>query len=1172
MRNERIMQLPHALRVLLRRALPLILFALALGSGASTSVAGVVVGFPHDDAELWRADYLGYDRYRHELLRHGFQPDLCPKPLKWPQLKEFNVIVYGGFSDDTSIRTVNAELRKRAAAERQALETFVSSGGGLIVLPTLRRYPGQAIDEYYSLVLEGFGIQVLPEGIWDPAHHFKDAGTPAFPPMPYFTTTQVKPHAVTRGVERLALPQTFQDVPAVAALAYSSDWTIVISGEATAQSYKRNPAYQLDLKQPGTYKTAPPLVAVRSFGKGRVLCYPLNLAHVSLNFGNPIWPHTVETAGDVEAKQRSYGQQLMLNAIAWVSEPSQNMTDFGTRKIPEEYPPSQWKEKVQLPAPPKAPKGPIALQRGILGVHSSLSDGQGSVEDYAQAAAAAKLRFVIFAEDLEQLSADKWRTLVEKCQQLSQKGPVHLVPGYEYQDVNGVRWAMWGKQVIYPRPEFFAHDGKRIFRDGDLCFASNLAGRMVLEYDKLPGDPANLWWFYYVPLWVYDQDKLVADNLKQYLLARDNLYAVTAACFTRIKSPRDVAAAARRCTWNVDLNRYSNLSTAVDTSGSQWNSWSSLSQGGENGPRLAWVELFPTQSDESFYRTRGAQRMRGAFRASASAGLKEVRLHDGARGILRRYLCGGAKEFSRTFELVHDRQHELVLEAVDRKGQRTIYTAQRLFSLKQGIYRCGDNLNLLGSTPTVSCPDRHYFPRFPLAEDYELCQLNGFDGMWINKPEAMEGTFAVRTTAGNQEETRYLRPAVDDSGARIVQTPQRFPFSSYEINVMETSSRKYVKRLLFEVGLGPFLPQSDDLPYATIDRRVYMLRSRMNYFLKWTARRYHEAAADYQGDVFVQEGAVRFRQDATLKGPLPIVLERVVYRGGSQYGQAEQVLIADAQRGDVTLHYGPSDKIHQAGSLRKGGWIAGQFTDGGTMAAVPDAEGMPYEINTLTTGPKNLLWSYSLGLGRDGQKVRKGEELKYRYLAVCISNRTPKDDQLLKSVGQSFILDPKGVNPKDVDVGQLVDTHVFVTGRAKNHEFVVKFSPTPLMIDRPLRIEGIEDNGCVAVYAAKGDPWEQHFRFVGVFENAALFQHNTDHGPTLWVGNPFYAENAKLRLTLVADGLRSGERPFLEVHNPTDSAVTTVIHSPRHTPHYGGFSKRVRVPAGDSIFVDLPRR
>ncbi len=1161
-----------AVRLHLRRWQAVALFGLVLWPGVTKSVAGVVVGIPDPEAEQKRPEYLGYDRFRHELLRHGFQVDLCPEPLKWSNLKEFNVIIYGGFTEDPKIRTIDAQTRKRAIAERQALEQFVINGGGLIVLPALRRYPGEAIDEYYTVVLEGFGIKVLPEGIWDPSHQFKDKGTPAFAPLSYFVTTQIKPHPVTQGVQRLALPQSYQAAPAIAALSYSPDWTVLIAGESTAQSYKRNAEYHLDLKQPGTYKSAPPIAAVRQFGKGKVFCYPLPSAHVSLNFGNPIWPHTTETVGDANSMQASFSHQLVINAIGWVSEPSQKLPGFGTRKIPERFPPAHRDEKFQLPPPVKAPKEPIALQRGILGVHSSFSDGQGSVEDYARAAAEAKLQFLIFTESLEHLTADKWRKLVETCQQLSQKGPVLLVPGFEYSDVNDAHWAIWGKQVVYPRSEFFAHDGKRILRDGNLAFVSNLPGRMLLSYDKLPGDPANLWWYYNVPIWVYDQDKLVADNLKQYLLARDNLYAVMGTCFTRIKSPREVAAAARRCTWNVDPSRHPSLSAAVDTAASQWNSWTSTSQGGEKGPRLVWRELI--WSGTNIYRTSGGQRVRGTLRASSAAGLQEVRLHDGTRGIVRRFLCGGAREFNRTIELAHDRQHELVLEAVDRQGQRAICTARRLFSYAQGFYRCGDNNNLLGSTPTVVLPDRHEFPRFPTFEDSDLITLVGFDTGtgYMNQPTAIPTTFSVQTTAGVQG-PHTVRPAPDDAGVRIVQTPMRFPFSSYEINVVEASSHKYVKRLTGDsAAQGAFMPVGDELPYATLDRRAYLLRSRMDYFLKWNARRPHEAAANYQGNIFVHEGTIRFRQDVTLKGQVPILLERVIYKGGSEYGQADRVLIEDADRGEVLLHYGPQDKFHQAGTLRKGGWLAGQFTDGGTLAAVPAIEGMRYEINTFSTGPKSLTWNYFLGLGRDGQKVRKGEEMRYRYLAVSISGRTPKDDHLLKSVGRSFLLDPKWISPKDVEVGQLLNPEMIVTGRANNHEFLAKFQPASLMIDCPLRIEGIEDNGCAAVYVLNGNPWEKHFRFIGVFDNAALFQQNTDQGPTLWVGNPFYAENAKLRLTLVAEGLRAGEGPFLEVHNPTDSVVTTIVRSPQHTPHYGGFAKRVTVPAGDSISLRLPDR
>lgn len=87
------------------------------------------------------------------------------------------------------------------------LEAYVKDRGGLVLLPTARRYPGQAIHEYYNLVLEGFGVKVLREGVWDADRSFVAEGTLAFPAMPYFTAAQIRPHQVTAGVTRLALPQ-----------------------------------------------------------------------------------------------------------------------------------------------------------------------------------------------------------------------------------------------------------------------------------------------------------------------------------------------------------------------------------------------------------------------------------------------------------------------------------------------------------------------------------------------------------------------------------------------------------------------------------------------------------------------------------------------------------------------------------------------------------------------------------------------------------------------------------------------------------------------------------------------------------------------------------------------------------------------------------------------------
>ena len=40
----------------------------------------------------------------------------------------------------------------------------------------------------------------------------------------------------------------------MAALAYSKEWTVVVTAENTARSYQRNKGFQLDLDHPGTYK------------------------------------------------------------------------------------------------------------------------------------------------------------------------------------------------------------------------------------------------------------------------------------------------------------------------------------------------------------------------------------------------------------------------------------------------------------------------------------------------------------------------------------------------------------------------------------------------------------------------------------------------------------------------------------------------------------------------------------------------------------------------------------------------------------------------------------------------------------------------------------------------------------------------------------------------------
>ena len=85
--------------------------------------------------------------------------------------------------------------------------------------------------------------------------------------------------------------------------------------------------------------------------------------------------------------------------------------------------------------------------------------------------------------------------------------------------------------------------------------------------------------------------------------------------------------------------------------------------------------------------TRGAQRVRLKFVVRSDVGIREVKVHDADSGLYRRFNGHGAKELSKEFEAVHDRQHYLVLEVVDVNGKRAISSYLFIFCYNNGVFR-----------------------------------------------------------------------------------------------------------------------------------------------------------------------------------------------------------------------------------------------------------------------------------------------------------------------------------------------------------------------------------------------------------------------------------------------------------------------------------------------------
>jgi hypothetical protein len=204
-----------------------------------------------------------------------------------------------------------------------------------------------------------------------------------------------------------------------------------------------------------------------------------------------------------------------------------------------------------------------------------------------------------------------------------------------------------------------------------------------------------------------------------------------------------------------------------------------------------------------------------------------------------------------------------------------------------------------------------------------------------------------------------------------------------------------------------------------------------------------------------------------------------------------------------------------------------------------------------------------IGLGRDGQEVKAGDVLRYRFMLATLNDQRVSNE-LLEDMRRAYNLDGgRGGYPIHVRHGKLVDAEFFLSLQADAGEVLLDVGPRQMICDLPIRVRGIEDNGCAAVHASH-NPFH---RFIAVAEGTAWLQVRIDERTTLWIGNVFLADNKDLKLTLVHLGQAPGKPPFLEVHNPTDAEVRASIISPQHAPVFGGFQRAVTVPPGSSIRV-----
>jgi hypothetical protein len=269
-------------------------------------------------------------------------------------------------------------------------------------------------------------------------------------------TGGVEAHPVTRGVRGVWYPtQPAYNGAMGAPIVVDSNWSVLIAGSNTSHSAPINMsgpqgganagntpwppnAYQRDHNV-----SAPSLFAVREWGKGRVAL--LNQwRQFSVGSGSRWLYDDVVLSRGMRGLPSDVGQ-LLENAWHWLAEPSLNKGILGgwvhgadsyswpndtptalahATDVTNEY------DRSQLLQDPIDPT--LRTARGLIGARTALTGGTGTVEQFAAAAAAAGLDFLVFLEEFTALAPNngsKFERLLADCAAHS-SAELLLLPGY----------------------------------------------------------------------------------------------------------------------------------------------------------------------------------------------------------------------------------------------------------------------------------------------------------------------------------------------------------------------------------------------------------------------------------------------------------------------------------------------------------------------------------------------------------------------------------------------------------------------------------------------------------------------------------------------------------------------------------------------------------------------
>jgi len=1080
----------------------------------------------------------------------GFSVDVCDENSLSSRLSsgKYNVVVIGTMND----------------ASRASVEKFAAAGGGVFLCNPEGNYTRTSDWTATNLWLTGLGARPRWELLRD-----SDAGNLFRDSMGYELSwsDRVSPEvsAGVRGVLSLTVASTGGLDP-LTSFDLSPDWRAAVVG---AQSLKTVPEIRNDpMLVPWLPKTpisgSPALLALRDYEKGRMALIGLRTEWL---FTSPPNCPTVAAMLSAGAQGKPSDWLLVIaNTFRWLAQPSMASGQGGMTTPPNllNPPVEQWEIPKTIDWTSVAPVEKVPDQpqvRGLIGARTQLSTGQGTVADYAAAAKAAGLQYIVFLEDSLAMDQSKWDELIAQCA-ASSDDSFKAIPGLTYEDAQGDHLYAFSDEVKFPKTSLLLPDKRlattqsmrsRAYFDyvNEYMLQKAITGFWNHKSNFLPVADYKLYNSF--PIYSFNDGSPIDDSLDDYLYLNGNGGCQAPLAFEMMSKPSEVAERAEQG-WKVvrisdgDSESVGSASEILGDTQKQWyrGAFSFSGSGSQyitNGPQiLVWQCPNRIAFDNGLWWRPDLWEYRLSFRVAADAGLKSITIYDGNRAVVRRWNPAGSTTFQQDLVLSNAGESGLLMVVEDLKGRKAVSSAFWNRNLINDQFICSDRCNFLGNSRLRTSGGGQTWTPIAFQANMGVTPSKGLlsllvspaVGLTANSPtEPTDGAPAGFPTATLDFTPRlpgelpnlfaYPETYLVGPDAGIGQADIKLGYDPLEVNAKTSPlGEPYEGR---QDGWG----NSWGSWHHLIPTRMVEGWCRL-YAFTWLTHGFRLGA---------------FEANLTVKDHLDI---------------------PDGSLG-VTSFHGELWQLGKKIGDDQTGKIAGQFGRG-TFATLQDNGG----ATVLIGQGDDLFYNYDHGqlllTYRPGKSsLMAGDKIHYMVLFAGAGAENTTQDMLnfATKFGVS-VPGTAGYAPKVVQ-GRELDNYFLWSVDALGQSVGARIPQRAMPGFLTARVQGLNDNW--TAFLVDGGLPRPNYRPITVRDGVSFVQLDlNDHKSDLFIGHPVVAGDPLVRLSVAwkQSGLWT-----VEAHNPTEKDIKTVLKSSGGWPFFQ-FKTPVILPAGKSLIWNLPEQ